>query len=73
MKKRKGKSMRKEYDFSRGVRGKYVDLIGEDTVFVGIDPDVAAVYPNSKAINDALRKLAGLPQPTKRATKRKKS
>jgi hypothetical protein len=66
MKKRKGKSMRKEVDFSGGVRGKYVDRIGKDTVFVGLDPDVAAAYPDSKTLNDALRKLAGLPTPRKR-------
>ena len=52
--------MRPEYDFSRmkgGVRGKYVDRYREGTNLVLLDPDVAAAFPDAKAVNEALRLL----------------
>lgn len=48
-------TMRAEYDFSGGVRGKYVARAGADTVVVTLDPDVAAVFRTSAAVNRALR------------------
>lgn len=52
--------MRPEYDFSDAVRAKYADRIKDGSNIVVLDPDVAAVFPDSKAVNDALRKAAGL-------------
>ena len=52
--------MRPEYDFSNAVRAKYADKIKDGSHIVVLDPDVAAVFPDSKAVNDALRKAAGL-------------
>jgi hypothetical protein len=52
--------LRPEYDFSQmkgGVRGKYVERYREGTNLVLLDPDVAAAYPDAKAVNDALRLL----------------
>lgn len=52
--------LRPEYDFSRmkgGVRGKYVDRYREGTNLVLLDPDVAAAFPDAKAVNEALRLL----------------
>ena len=52
--------MRTEYDFSElkgRVRGKYVDRYREGTNLVLLDPDVAAVFPDAKAVNEALRLL----------------
>jgi hypothetical protein len=52
--------LRPEYDFSQmkgGVRGKYVERYREGTNLVLLDPDVAAAFPNAKAVNDALRLL----------------
>jgi len=52
--------LRPEYDFSRmkgGVRGKYVERYREGTNLVLLDPDVAAAFPDAKAVNDALRLL----------------
>jgi len=49
-----------EYDFSQmqgGVRGKYVERYRQGTNLVLLDPDVAAAFPNAKAVNDALRLL----------------
>jgi hypothetical protein len=56
--------MRAEYDFRGGVRGKYARRVAEGTNVVVLDPDVAAAFPDSAAVNRALRKVAGLPQPS---------
>lgn len=50
--------LRPEYDFSKlkgRVRGKYVERYREGTNLVLLDPDVAAAFPDAKAVNDALR------------------
>jgi hypothetical protein len=55
-----------EYDFSQmkgGVRGKYVERFREGTNLVLLDPDVAAAFPDAKAVNDALRQLLHEKQP----------
>ncbi len=49
--------LRPEYDFSGGVRGKYAQRFREGTNVVVLDPDVAAEFKNSQAVNDALRGL----------------
>ena len=46
-----------EYDFSKGVRGKYAKRYAEGTNVVVLAPDVAAVFPDSQSVNDALRAL----------------
>jgi hypothetical protein len=50
-------TMRPEYDFSGGVRGKYAGRFPRDVISVLLDPDVAAAYPDSKAVNRALRAI----------------
>jgi hypothetical protein len=52
--------LRAEYDFSEGQRGKYASRFKEGTRVVVLEPDVAAVFPTSEAVNAALRKVAGL-------------
>jgi hypothetical protein len=47
-----------EYDFSRGVVGKYAKQYAEGTNIVLLDPDVAKVFPDSEAVNQALRAIA---------------
>lgn len=49
-----------EYDFSKGVRGKYAKRYHQGTNVVVLDPDVADEYPNSEAVNQALRSLSAL-------------
>lgn len=45
-----------EYDFRDGIRGKYLRrYYGADVVL--LDPDVAAVFKDSEAVNAALRSL----------------
>jgi len=52
---RTGDDMRVEYDFSTGIRGKYVSRLARGTNVVVLDPDVADVFKTTKAVNDALR------------------
>jgi len=52
--------MRPEYDFSEGERGKYAGRFQEGTNVVVLEPDVAAAFPTSEAVNAALRKVVGL-------------
>jgi hypothetical protein len=47
--------MRREYDFKGGVRGKYAARMRRGTRVVVLDPDVAAVFRSSEAVNRALR------------------
>ena len=47
--------MRPEYDFSGGVRGKYAGRFAPGTIMVVLDSDVAKVFPDSEAVNRALR------------------
>jgi hypothetical protein len=49
--------MRKEYDFTHAVRGKYADRFPQDVVMVTLAPDVAAVFPDADSVNEALRLL----------------
>lgn len=65
--------MRAEYDidYSKAVRGKYYARIRkEGSNVVLLDPDVAAAFPTSKAVNDVLRTLLGIMKTTQRATQR---
>jgi len=50
--------MRKEYDFSKGTRGKYAKRYKEGTNIVLLDPDVARVFKTATSVNQALRSLA---------------
>jgi hypothetical protein len=46
-----------EYDFSKGVRGKYAKRYAEGTNVVVLSPDVAKFFPDSQSVNQALRLL----------------
>jgi hypothetical protein len=57
--------LREEYDFTaedlrRGVRGKYAERYAQGTNLVPLDPDVAEVFPDAAAVNQALRALVGI-------------
>ena len=49
-----------EYDFSRGKPNPYADRYTASENVVKLDPDVAAVFPDARAVNDALRALAAI-------------
>jgi hypothetical protein len=59
-----------EYDFRGGVRGKYVERYRAGRNVVLLDPDVARVFADSRAVNDTLRALIDLAH--KRVKKRSK-
>jgi len=52
--------MREEYDFSRGVRGKYARRFAQGSNVVVLESDVAEVFPSARAVNSSLRALAGI-------------
>jgi hypothetical protein len=49
--------MRAEYDFSGGVRGKYAERYRLGVNVILLEPELAAAFPDSKSVNDALRAL----------------
>jgi len=68
MKKAKQKprnGMREEYDFSKGVRGKYAGRISRTATVVVLEPDVAEVFDSSESVNSALRALVRIARPKK--------
>jgi hypothetical protein len=86
---REDDDLRAEYDFASmkgGVRGKYAARLRKGSNLVLLEPEVAAAFPSSEAVNEALRGVlnttravrgkGGLPnkalQPTNRATPRAK-
>ena len=59
-------TMRVEYDFSKAVRGVTAARYAEGTNVVLLDSDVAEIFPNARAVNEALRTFARL---TKRGSR----
>jgi hypothetical protein len=49
--------LRPEYDFSGGVRGKYARRFRQGTNLILLEPDLAKRFPDSTAVNRALRAL----------------
>jgi hypothetical protein len=49
--------MRPRYDFSGGVRGKYVERFAGKCIVVALEPDVAEAFPDAAAVNAALREV----------------
>jgi len=60
-------TMRPEYDFSKAVRGITAARYAQGTNVVLLDPDVAELFPDTRAVNEALRTFArlarGMPKP----------
>ena len=51
-----------EYDFSKGVRGKYAERYAEGTNVVVLSPDLVRFFPDSESVNRALRALVEVAQ-----------
>ncbi len=49
-----------EYDFSGGVRGKYASAYAAGSNVIVLAPDVAAIFPDSQSVNEALRALVNI-------------
>ena len=65
-------TMRPEYDFSNAVRGVTAARYAQGTNVVLLDPDVAELFPDSRAVNEALRTFARLARATLRPKTRHK-
>ena len=53
----KSDTMRKEYDFSNGIRGKYSKRYWQSNNLVALSKDVAKYFADSESVNEALRTL----------------
>ena len=62
--------MRAEYDFTGAVRGKYYERFRQSSNVVLLEPDVAAAFPNSASVNEALRALASSSRKSARDVRR---
>lgn len=62
--------MRPEYDFSNGVRGVHYRAYEAGTNVVVLDPDVAEVFTDSAAVNQALRQRVKLAKAQVSSTRR---
>jgi hypothetical protein len=62
-----------EYDFSGAVRGKYYERFIRSSNVVLLEPDVAAAFPNSASVNQALRALASVARKSARVMRRPSS
>jgi len=60
--------MREQYDFSAGVRGRHAERFAKGNNVVVLDPDVAEVFGDAKAVNEALRLLARMARESRRAS-----
>jgi hypothetical protein len=73
MRKVKFNDLRPEYkreDLGVGVRGKYYEAYQKGTNLVLLSADVAKVFPNEEAVNEALRSLIDLAQKSTGLTRR---
>ncbi len=50
--------MLEEYDFTNGIRGKYLSRFKEGSNVIILDPDIAEIFNDSESVNNALRSLA---------------
>ena len=66
-------TLRPEYDFSKAVRGVTAARYAEGTNVILLDPDVAEIFPNARAVNEALRTVAHLTRAAARKGTRKRT
>lgn len=72
-------TMRPQYDFTGAARGITAGRYARGTNIVAVDPEVRDVFPDSGAVNEALRALApllrdqrgGRPDATQRSSRRR--
>ena len=62
-----------DFDFSKAVRGKYYRQYIQSTNVVVLDPDVAAAFQNSEAVNQALRAMLKFAEQTSSLTARSRA
>ena len=47
-----------EFDYSKAKPNRFAARLSQDSLMVVLDPDVAAMFPTSEAVNESLRVLA---------------
>jgi len=57
-------------DFGKLIRGKYVERLHVSSNIVILDPEIASLFPNSAAVNAALRSLAEIAKRAKAPQRR---
>lgn len=62
--KKSGPDLLNEYDFSKGIRGKYTERYAQGSNVVVLPPDLARAFPTPAAVHDALRGLVALAERT---------
>ena len=65
----KDPDMLEEYDFSKGIRGKYAKRYAAGTNVIVIEPDVAKYFPDHDSVNQALRSLSAIIKQQKKPSK----
>ena len=64
-------TLRKQYDFGKGERGRYLDRLGTKATTVVIEPDLAERFPTSDAVNRVLRMVVEIERiPSRKRTRR---
>lgn len=53
-------TMRSQYDFSKGVRGKHHEAYQQGTNVILLEPDLAKIFKDSQSVNRALRMLVDI-------------
>lgn len=59
---------RPNLDFRKGVRGKYYERVKQGTNLAIIAPDLIETFPDSEAVNEALRSLKRIAERTRKAS-----
>jgi hypothetical protein len=60
--------MKRNYDFSKGERGKFYRPDAELSIPIYLEPDVAKVFRSSAAVSQALRSFLRISATTRRLT-----
>jgi len=55
-------TLRPEYDFSKGIRGKHAAKYAEGTNVVVLEPDVARAFRTAEEVNETLRAVSKMLQ-----------
>ena len=67
--KKQDDDMLEEYDFSKGIRGKYAKKYAEGSNVVVIEPEIAKEFPDAESVNEALKYLMLIIKKHKRKVK----
>ena len=65
------RTLRPEYDFSKGVRGKHATKYAAGTNVVVLQPDVARDFRTAKEVNETLRAVSKMLQQHRKRSGRK--